>query len=313
MRKAAVIAICLAVFSACAPKAGRPAARAEKPQAASGFVDVAGARLTYFIEGEGIPCITATDGLLMSRALSKQLRKHFRFIFFNSRVNVQHEKSFKIDSITMDTLVDNIEQVRKALDLDKICVLGHSIAGLLALEYARKYPMHTTHVIMHGTPPNFSSDADDIKARYWRSHASPKRKAIYKQKWDDMPEDTLSILSPSDADILRYITDGPKIWYDPEYDPSWLFEGVFWNVEVWDQIFNVIMKEYDISQGSLINTPVFLALGRHDYYTVPPWWDDEKSKLPNLSYHLFEKSGHYPMLEEQVLFDSLLIEWIKGE
>jgi len=42
-------------------------------------------------------------------------------------------------------------------------------------------------------------------------------------------------------------------------------------------------------------------------------WDDYKDKLPNLSYNLFEKSGHYPQLEEQDLFDKKLIAWIKGQ
>jgi hypothetical protein len=30
-----------------------------------------------------------------------------------------------------------------------------------------------------------------------------------------------------------------------------------------------------------------------------------------LSYNLFEKSGHYPMFEEQALFDQKLLEWIR--
>ena len=49
---------------------------------------------------------------------------------------------------------DDVEQIRKALDIPKICVLGHSIHGNLALEYARKYPQHTSHVIVIGAPPN---------------------------------------------------------------------------------------------------------------------------------------------------------------
>ena len=41
-------------------------------------------------------------------------------------------------------------------------------------------------------------------------------------------------------------------------------------------------------------------------------WDGERAKIPNLSYHLFDESGHYPMLEEQELFDRLLLDWIGG-
>jgi pimeloyl-ACP methyl ester carboxylesterase len=40
-------------------------------------------------------------------------------------------------------------------------------------------------------------------------------------------------------------------------------------------------------------------------------WDDRKGILPNLSYNLFEKSGHFPMVEERELFDKRLVEWIR--
>jgi hypothetical protein len=39
-------------------------------------------------------------------------------------------------------------------------------------------------------------------------------------------------------------------------------------------------------------------------------WDDRKHVVSNLSYNLFEKSGHFPMVEEQELFDKKLLEWI---
>jgi proline iminopeptidase len=51
----------------------------------------------------------------------------------------------KDDSLwTVDRYVDEVEQVRQALHLDKnnFCVLGHSWGGVLAIEYALKYQQH---------------------------------------------------------------------------------------------------------------------------------------------------------------------------
>jgi hypothetical protein len=31
-----------------------------------------------------------------------------------------------------------------------------------------------------------------------------------------------------------------------------------------------------------------------------------------VSFHLFQKSGHWPMLEERELFERLLIDWLHG-
>jgi len=44
---------------------------------------------------------------------------------------------------------------------------------------------------------------------------------------------------------------------------------------------------------------------------VPPeLWAAEKDKLPNLTYHLFMKSGHWPMLDETEHFDRIIIGWL---
>src|SRR5579871_5594680 len=45
---------------------------------------------------------------------------------------------------TTDRFVDEVEQVRQALHLDKdnFCLLGHSWGGVLAIEYALKYQQH---------------------------------------------------------------------------------------------------------------------------------------------------------------------------
>jgi len=92
---------------------------------------------------------------------------------------------------------------------------------------------------------------------------------------------------------------------------SWIYEAVEPNGGI--SLFE-IFKNYDIAKRpGRVATPVFLALGRYDYLCPYFLWDDRKDVLPNLSYNLFEKSGHFPMVEEQELFDKKLIEWIKGQ
>lgn len=305
----------LALLTGCAPKAGQPAIQVEQPQAFSGVVTVSGVELPYFIEGEGIPCIIAGDAFVTSRALSKELRKHFKFIITDFRGDIPEDQVGDASNITLGTLIDDIEEVRKALGFQEVCVLGHSIWGLVALEYARKYPEYTSHVIMNGTPPGWSSSIRNAGNEYWNSHASDERKLILKQNWEKLPEDTLSRMSPSEAFVLAYITNTPKYWYDPTYDDfSLVGEGAYYmNVEVFDQVLSVIFADHDIAKGDPIATPVFLSLGRHDYVVPYYLWDDQKDKITDLSYNLFEKSGHWAMLEEQALFDSLLIDWIKGQ
>lgn len=251
------------------------------------------------------------DALTPSRALSRQLRDYFQFVFLNSRMTTRPEKVGDVANITMDTLVDDIEEARQALGLGQICVLGHSISGILALEYARKYPQNTSHVIMHGTPPYVNERFRESVAKFWESRASEERKRILSDNWAVLAEDTLSKLSPSEAGILEYATNAPRYFHVPTYDPAWLLEGAYWNMDAWNHLFEIIMSKYDIGKGRAIETPVFLAIGRDDYAVPYVLWENERMKLPRLFHNLFDQSGHYPMLEEQELFDKKLIEWMK--
>ena len=78
-----------------------------------------------------------------------------------------------------------------------------------------------------------------------------------------------------------------------------------------NHFFGVLLEDYDLRPRlSELTTPLFLAQGRYDYATPYHLWEDVREGIPDLSYHLFERSGHFPMFEEQEAFDDLLIGWL---
>ncbi len=298
---------------ACAKQEEQPATSETKAEESSGIVTVEGAKLNYIIEGSGIPCIVIGSSIYYPRTFSQELRKHFKFIFLDLRHFVPSDETFEIDNITLDTYSDDIDQVRKALGLNKICILGHSIHSLLAFEYACKYPENTSHVIMIGIYPCGLAKGSRASDEFWELDASDERKMILKKNWENINEEAMKNLSPSEAFIKTYVTNGPKYWHDPTYDCSWIWEGVEVNMDVINHLFSAIFNEYDITESfPRIKSPVFLALGRYDYVVPYTLWDDVKEDFPNLSYNLFEKSSHTPQLEEQEIFDKKLIDWIKS-
>jgi len=281
-----------------------------KEEVTSGTVNIDDFELSYSIEGTGIPCMVIDDPPVMKRALSSELRKHFKFIFMDSRYSARYDKTFDISKITLDTFLDDIDEVRETLGIEKTCVLGHSINGLLAYEYARKYPGHTTHVIMNGTPPYYDDQAWSMWMEKWESIASDEHKAVLKQNWEKMG-DKIAKMQPDQANLQTYITNRPIYLYDPNYDFTWLFEGLHWNADVFNHLLEVVMMNYDITQKEPIQTSVFLSLGRYD---IVPYtsWEGIEGKFSNFAIHIFEKSAHYAFLEEQELYDKKLIDWIKS-
>jgi proline iminopeptidase len=299
------------ILVGCAKKGAKTAKGISQQEQTSGVVSVEGAELHYFIEGKGTSCLGLGHSESQRRIFSQELRNHFKFVFIDLRHDARSNSSLEISKITLDTYLDDIDKVRRTLGLDVAAVFGHSIHSYIALEYARKYPKNTSHLVMTGdTPYRIAAEVAD---EFWESDASDERKMILKQNWEKITEDKLRQRPSKDATVKTYMAMTPKLFYNPTYNLSWIYEVVESNQDIAVHLFNVIFKDYDIAKRpGRVETPVFLAIGRYDYLWPYFTWDDRKDVLPNLSYNLFEKSGHFPMVEEQELFDKKLIEWIKS-
>ena len=66
-------------------------------------------KLTYFIEGQGIPCIVCADGNIQAYCLSENLKKNFQIVFTEPRHGTYYDEPKDYSYISMDTIVDDIE------------------------------------------------------------------------------------------------------------------------------------------------------------------------------------------------------------
>ena len=274
-----------------------------------GVVTVDGVQLRYVVEGAGNPVLVVGSAVYYPRTFSRRLKEHFRLHYVDLRHFVPSDPGLEVDAITMDAYANDIDHVRQALGFETMAVLGHSIHGNIALEYARRYPQHVSHVIVIASPPVGMTETSQAANEYWESQASDERKRVLQRNWEQLGADSLSELPPGDAVVAAYVANGPMYWYDETYDASPLWDGMHVNATVMNELF-ALFNEYDIGQGpGQITSPVFVAMGRYDYVVPHFLWDDQREKLPNMSYHLFANSGHTPQLEEPDLFDEALIEW----
>lgn len=275
---------------------------------ASGVVPVEGAQLRYVGEGEGTPCLVLGHSESQRLMLSQALRRHFRFYFLDLRHDAESLNTLGVTQITLKTYLDDVDTARRKLGLERMALFGHSHHALIVLEYARTYPQFVTHAIITGCSPRTEWDAGD---KFWESDASEERKATFERNLRENPKEVLSRLAPHERWLRSYRIRAPKLLFDPTLDMSRLLEPVHNNTEVFFHLQLEILKDYDIAaRPGQISSPVFLAVGRFDYVSPYTLWDDRRKVIPGLAYHLFERSGHFPMVEEQKLFDQKLLEWI---
>ena len=73
---------------------------------------------------------------LQLRAARRPLfEKSFRMIYLDQRGSGRSERPWTKD-YKLQTLVEDVEQLRKTLGVDKLAIIGHSFGGTLAFEYA---------------------------------------------------------------------------------------------------------------------------------------------------------------------------------
>jgi proline iminopeptidase len=211
-------------------------------------------------------------------------------------------------------IVDDIEKVRKALDLDKIAVLGHSMFGTLGLEYALKYPDNIYFSIVSGARPYTTEKYTTAVKEYWDLNASDERKQIHLKNLEKLAEENLDNLSDAEKFARIYIANIPKFFCDPHFDMSDVWEGARVNTAFTNHFNSVIMRNLDnTSMYHQIKSPVLVSAGRYDFWAPHFLWDDVKNIIPDCTFRLFENAGHNPMLEVTEEFDKVVIDWIESK
>lgn len=278
----------------------------------SGVARVGGTLYPYLTEGTGLPCIVVGPAPGYQPLFSDRLKQHIRFVFVDFKNTWGAEAPRDLEKITLESLVEEIDLVRRALALERVCVIGHSVPGLLALEYALRHADRTSHAILIGLPPYFTRDVVRARSEFWNADASSERKAALQRNVERLPDTVLQSLTARDAFALRYVRNGPRYFYDASYDFYWGWAGRQFSTELLERFLSTIALGYDPRPRLPANTvPLFVALGRYDYSVPHHLWNGVGDGAPRLTLHRFERSGHFPMFEETALFDERLMRWLE--
>jgi proline iminopeptidase len=117
-----------------------------------GYVDVQNAKLFYTIVGTGEPIVVVHGGPGLDHTYllpqMNSLAVGHELIYYDQRASGKSTGTVDSASITPNQFVEDLEGLRKALGFDKMNLLGHSWGGLLAMEYAIKYPQHMKSLVL---------------------------------------------------------------------------------------------------------------------------------------------------------------------
>lgn len=206
-----------------------------------------------------------------------------------------------------DVLAQDLDAVREQLGVARVALLGHSILGALAIEAARRLPDRVSHVIAVGTPPH--GDMARLTASgtaFFEQDASAERKRALARNLALLPEDPRA---RTPAQMM--LAQTPQRFFDPDFDAASLYAGAELNLAFFAHLLGKLTAGWDVLAGPPLRTPLFLALGRHDYAVPYTCWSGIVEQLPHAELHVFEQSGHQAFIEEPETFRRAVLAWLE--
>ncbi|MBS0624865.1 MAG: proline iminopeptidase-family hydrolase [Verrucomicrobia bacterium] len=110
-----------------------------------------GSCLYYCVKGEGNPLIVVHGGPGLSQKYLSELEAlsdTVQVIFYDQRGSGLSEGPIDEEHIYLERFVEDLEELRSHLGLEKISILGHSWGGYLAMNYAIAHPESVDRLIL---------------------------------------------------------------------------------------------------------------------------------------------------------------------
>jgi len=288
------------------------------------FVIINGHRIWYNITGKGEPLLVIPGGPGGShnyfQPYMDRLADFVQLIYFDAFGRGLSSKAQNPSEYSFQNDVDEIEALRSALNLGPVNIYGHSYGGMVAQSYALKYPesvkrlilantIHSAEMWQKGNNDNWNYQLENQLPELWDRLDSLRQKGIlstdsvYQKIQGEMP---LSL----------------SFYYDPSNAPDPAYSNKSFSLEVYKQLAGPdadIVLGGDLSsvdfRGHLkkIKVPTLIIAGRFDRVAIPRYSVQFKSFMPQAEFIMFEKSGHYPFIEEPELHAKILVNFLNSK
>jgi proline iminopeptidase len=253
------------------------------------YVTVSGHRIWYESEGTGEPLILHPGGPGASHDYFhpwfSALKDRVRVIYIDPYGTGRSDRAKQPNQYSLAGEVDDIEAVRKALNLGRINLLGHSYGGIVALSYAVKYPQSLKRLIISNTL---------VSSAAWQltnDHANADTKLFFPEKGDPDPNQVMAHFFFYDRSNLAKLNQA-----NDQFNGQVMtaIGGTDMDTKLGGEL-----AHFDF-RGKLqsLPFPMLILAGRGDGVVMPQLARDLAAAAPKAKFVMFEHSGHYPFIEE---------------
>lgn len=261
-------------------------------------------KLHYKTFGIGIPILIINGGPGMNcegfAYVAQELAKmNYQTIIYDQRGTGKSTlETINSETITMNAMVQDIENLRKHLKIDKWVILGHSFGGIMATYYATKHPETIDKLIFSssgGVTLNFTSYVQD---RLNNNLKKSERDSLnyYQSKLNQGDSSVKTLKLRANYLANAYVFDKSKA-------PIIAERLTQTNFKINSLVFENLRKiKFDCSKSfSNFKQKVLVLQGKNDIISTETAKEIADS-FPNSKLILMDNCGHYGWLDAKELY-----------
>lgn len=251
------------------------------------------------------------------QTIGKLLEQSCTIVYYEQRGCGRSSDAIDPDSYTLPWLIDDLEQLRQALDVEQMDVLGFSFGAELSLEYAAKYPQHVRRIVAQAPASIFGSRIVTVQLNGFLLVADATVRAEFQKMMalhSDPHEALTQIWAAADeATVDRFLFQNAAFAKRNRY--SWIeFGERFSSSGAMAQAFHWLPRDPNRALEVLpkVSAPTLVLTGLFDRNGGVDLNRDVASLLPNSSFQVFSQSAHFPDIEETQAYCDVVMNFLNS-
>lgn len=250
---------------------------------------------------------------VFERTLGLRLEGYMTVVYYEQRGCGRSEAPQDDGEYSINTLVEDLEELRKQLNVEKVNLLGYSFGGQLCLEYALKYPKNIEKMVLQAPLLDDFNDMYTVQiegflqitkgemkeqiSKISKSEIALKEK--YNQVWSIVDTVTIDRLLFKNEEFAKL---NRSLWKESKLSNTGKMSIVIFETK---SPLPLIGRIKDLE----IDTCVIV--GAHDYNTGVGMSNRISRQLKNSKLVIFENSAHFPDIEETDKVCETIIEFLE--